>query len=178
MLGYVVIATVTCLVVGIRTLSGTLEKIGTRLPSSTAPRRPWTHTDTRPILFLVFALVGVLLIAWMSTIVAGLLTAAFLVLDALFYFSLQGPTSAGRKILAQLDDYKKFMSEVDADAISRVHPAEHVPAQLQTKDAYAVAFHLDLGWGEQFATSIAVVIERAQLFEKTSDDDSPTLITS
>jgi hypothetical protein len=177
-LGYVAITTIACFVLGTRTLSGTLEKIGSRLPGSTAPRRPWIHADTRPFLFLVAALVGVSLIAWMSAFVAALLTAAFMVLNALFFFALQGPTSAGKKILAQLNDYKKFMSEVDADAVSRVHPAERVPAQLQTKDAYAVAFHLDLGWGEQFATSIADVVERAEMFEKTSDDDSPTLITS
>jgi hypothetical protein len=179
LLGYVGIVTIACFVVAVRTLPGTLEKIASHLPGSTAPRRPWTDADTHPIIFLAVALVGVSLIALMSTAVAGLLTAAFLLVNAVFYFSLQGPTSAGREILAQLDDYKKYLSEVDADTISRAHPAERVPTQLQMEDAYAVAFHLDLGWGEQFVTSIADVIERAQVFEKTSDDDSPTtLITS
>ena len=68
-------------------------------------------------------------------------------------------------ILVQLNDYKKFLSEVDAGAISQGDSPEQVPAQLDTRHPYAVAFHLDLGWGEQFVTSIADVIESAMEFE-------------
>ena len=112
----------------------------------------------------------------MTTTMIGLLLAAFLVLNLLFYFALQGPTSKGRKILAQIDDYKKFLSQVDADEISRVRSAGRVPDQLEAKDAYAIAFHIDLGWGEQFVTSIAGVIECAELFDNVKDDDRPALL--
>ena len=84
---------------------------------------------------------------------------------------MQGSTATGREILAQLDDYKKFLSVAEADAISRVEPSERAPARLDTKRAYAIAFHLDLDWGEQLVTSIAEVVECAQIFEKKSDDD-------
>jgi hypothetical protein len=170
----VVAVTSGCFVVGVRTLSGTLEKVACRFPGSIAPRRPWTGADTKPIAFLLGSLGGISLLAIMSSVAAALLAAAFLVINGVFFYALQGPTSAGRAILAQLNDYKKFLSEVDADAISRVNSSERVPAQLSAKNAYAVAFHLDLGWGEQFVTSIAEVIECAQVFEKTSDDDNAT----
>jgi hypothetical protein len=55
-----------------------------------------------------------------------------------------------------------------------VNPSERVPTELNTKNAYAVAFHLDLGWGEQFVTSIADVIECAHVFQNTGDDDDST----
>lgn len=166
----VILMTFGCFIVAVRTLPGPLEKIASRLPGSIAPRRPWTGADSRPITFLLATVGGVSLLAVMSTTVAALLTTAFLAVNAVFFYGLQGPTSAGREILAQLDDYKKFLSEVDADAISRGNSPEHPPAQLHTKDAYAVAFHLDLGWGEQFVTSIADLIECAQVFGKTKND--------
>jgi hypothetical protein len=34
-----------------------------------------------------------------------------------------------------------------------------------------VKIYLDLGWGEQFVTSIADVVECAEVFEKTNSDD-------
>ena len=172
LLGYVIFATIGCFVVAVRTLSGTLEKIACRMPGSTAPKRPWTGADGRPLAFLAGAVAGITVIALMSNTLAALLVGAFMIVNAVFYFALQGPTPAGREILAQLEDYKKFLSEADADVISRVDPSDRVPAQLDMKHAYAIAFHLDLGWGEQFVTSITEVVECAQVFAKKSDDDS------
>ncbi len=170
---FVIPLTFGCFIVAVRTLPGPLEKIASRLPGSTAPQRPWTGADSRPFTFLLMAVGGVALIALLSTTVAALLTAAFLVINAAFFYALQGPTAAGREVLAQLADYRKFLSEVEADAISRVNPADHAPAQLHTKNAYALAFHLDLGWGEQFVTSIADLIECAQVFGKIRDGRDP-----
>jgi hypothetical protein len=170
-LGYLIFATVGCFVVAVRTLPGTVEKIACRLPGSTAPKRPWTGADARPLFFLAAALLGVSLIGLMSNAIVALLMGAFMAVNVIFYYTLQGPSSAGREILVQLDDYKKFLSEADADVISRADPSDHVPAHLDSKHAYAVAFHLDLGWGEQFVTSIAEVVECAEVFEKKSDDD-------
>jgi hypothetical protein len=170
-LGYIIFATIGCFVVAMRTLSGTFEKIACRLPGSTAPRRPWTGADTRPFFFLAGALLGVSFIGLMSNAIAALVVGAFMVINAFFYYALQGPTAAGREILAQLDDYKKFLSMAEADVISRVELSDVAPAHLDTKRAYAIAFHLDLGWGEQLVTSIANVVECAQVFEKKSDDD-------
>jgi hypothetical protein len=159
----VVVVTFGSFVVAVRTLPGPLEKIASRLPSSTAPQRPWTGADTKPFTFLLAMVGGVALLGVLTTKAAALLTGAFLLINAVFFHAFQGPTRSGRKIMAQLADYRKFLSEVDADAISRVSSSEHAPAQLHTKDAYAIAFHLDLGWGEQFVTSIADLIECAEI---------------
>ena len=164
--GYVTVLifmTIGSFIVAIRTLPGTLEKIFSRLPGSTAPWRPWSGGDSRVFTLLVAASGGVLLLALLSTTTAALLTAAFLAVNAVFFHALQAPTSAGRTIAAQLAEYRKFLAEVDADAISRTNSSEKTPSELNQKDAYALAFHLDLGWGEQFVTSIADLIESADV---------------
>lgn len=50
--------------------------------------------------------------------------------------------------------------------ISRMNTCAKAPAALSQKIAYALAFHLDLGWSEQFVTSIGELIESAEVFGK------------
>jgi predicted membrane protein DUF2207 len=156
-------ATFVSFVVAVATLRGTVEKIITRLPGSTAPQRPWTGADTRPLTYLCVSLGGIALFGLMSSTTAALIILGFLVLNGFFFHSLQGLTPAGREGFTQISDYRKFLSEVDADAISRLHVSDYVPAQLGPEDAYAVALHLDLGWGEQFVTSITDFVELAAM---------------
>jgi hypothetical protein len=174
-LGRVVALTFGCFIVAVRTLPNSLEKMSSRLPGSTSPRRPWTHADTMPFLFLGGAFLGVGFLGLLFTFWVAIIMAAFMVVNAAFYFALQGPTASGRRLLAQIQDYRSFFSEVDADPTSRLHRADRVPTELYSKDAYAVAFHLDLGWGEQFATSVADVIERAEVFVGVPRDSSISL---
>jgi predicted membrane protein DUF2207 len=175
-LGYILFGTAACFIVAVRTLSGTLEKVASRLPGSTVPKRPWTDADTRPLWFLAGALVGLTLIGFLSSWGAALLAGSFLIVNAFFYFALQGPSPAGRKALDQLEEYKKFLLAAEADAISRRDPSDRVPDRLDLKHAYAIAFHLDLGWGEQFVTSISSAVECCEVFQ-SSGDDKPLSLT-
>jgi len=68
-----------------------------------------------------------------------------------------------------LEDFKKFLAEVDADSISRVNSPDHSPNQMQTNAAYALALGLDRGWGEQFVGAIANVVEGLVVFTAPSD---------
>jgi hypothetical protein len=174
-MGYLIFGTIGCFVVAMRTLSGTFENIACRLPGSTVPRRPWTGADTRPLLFLAGAFLGISFIGLMSNTNAALLAGGLMAVNAFFYYALQGPNAAGRKVLAQLNDYKQFLLAAESDAISRTAPADCVPAGLDEKRAYAVALRLDFGWGEQFVASIANVVECSAVFEKSEDDDPPSL---
>lgn len=163
MLGATAVVTFICFVVAVATLRGTVEKITTRLPGSIAPQRPWTGADMRPLTYLCVSLGGIALFGLMSSTTAALIILGFLVINGFFFHSLQGLTPAGREVLAQLSDYRKFLSEVDADVISRLHVSDQVPAKLRPQDAYAIALHLDLGWGEQFVTSITDLVELAAI---------------
>jgi Predicted membrane protein (DUF2207) len=163
LVGVIAAATFVSFIVAVATLRGTVEKIMTRFPGSTAPQRPWTGADTRPLTYLCVSLAGVALFGLMSSTTAALIILGFLAINGFFFHSLQGLTPAGREVLAQISDYRKFLSEVGADVISRLHVSDHVPDQLAPEDAYAVAFHLDLGWGEQFVTSITDFVELAAI---------------
>jgi hypothetical protein len=68
-----------------------------------------------------------------------------------------------KKNRPELAEYRNFLGEVDADAISRMNSSDHAPRDFNQQDAYALAFHLDLGGGEQFVTSLADLIECADV---------------
>ncbi len=164
----IVLGTFVSFVVGVAALRGTAGKIATLLPGGTAPQRPWTGADNRALQYFCISLAGIALFGVLSSTTAAVLIFGFLVVNGFFFHSLQVLTPTGREVLAQLLDYRKYLSEVDADVISRLHVSDHVPAQLTLEDAFAVALHLDLGWGEQFVTSITDVVERAALSEHES----------
>lgn len=170
---YDLLGTFAFFIVTVRTIRGPFDKFVSRLPGSTAPRRPWTGADQKPFTFFLATLGGVALLALTTTNAAALIAAAFMAVNAVFFHALQGLTPAGRKIAAQLQDYKKFISEVEADPISRSNSAKRVPAKLSQKDAYALAFHLDLGWGEQFVTAISDLVECADLMEDFKSANDP-----
>lgn len=157
------IAAFACFVVAVLTLPGVLQKIASRFPGSTAPKRPWSSSDSMMVTFFVAAIGGVAFLALKSSFAAALLTAAFLAVNTIFSHTLEGPTRTGKKAVAQLVEYKKFLAEVDADPISRTRVCETVPSEITKKHGYAIAFHLDMGWGEQFVDAVAEVIVRSQV---------------
>ncbi len=102
---YVLLGTFASFIVTVRIIRGPFDKFVSRLPGSTAPRRPWTGTDQKPFTFFLLTLAGIALLALATTNAAALLTAAFMAVNAVFFHALQGLTSAGRKVAAQLEDY-------------------------------------------------------------------------
>jgi Predicted membrane protein (DUF2207) len=172
LLGALLFVTFGCFIISIRTIPATLEKIASRLPGSTVRQRPWSDGDSKCFTFIVTTFGGLILIALLSTHVAALLTACFMAVNAVFYHRLQGPTAKGQKIIADLTEYRKFLAEVEADKISRTKSCDTPPVDLNQKDAYALAFHLDLGWGEQFVTTIANLVEYAEVFGRTMREEA------
>lgn len=153
-----------CFVVAVRTLPDTLQKIAARSALTTAPQRPWSGADSMNFTLLVASIGAIVLLAAASTVTTALIVAAFLAVNTIFFHALQGPTVAGAKMIAQLIEYKDFLAKVDADAISRMNSCENPPSELTEKHAYAIAFHLDLGWGQQFVDTVADLVERSEVF--------------
>jgi len=153
-------------IVAVRTLPGTLQKIATRSSATTAPQRPWSGADSMNFTLLIASLGAIALLATLSTFGTALVVAAFLAVNAFFFHALQGPTAAGSEVIAQLAEYKEFLAKVDADAISRMNSCETPPSEVTQKHAYAIAFHLDLGWGQQFVDAIADLVERSEIFSR------------
>jgi len=137
----------SCFIITLRTARGPLEKIAAMSPSSTAPRRPWTGADTLPLTFLAACLAGISVLAVVTDPFTAVLIAAFMLVNGVFLHALQGTTTSGIKMAAQLKEYRQFLSSVEADPISRTDPADQVPRNFTQKGAYAIAFRLDRGWG-------------------------------
>jgi len=164
-LGYDLACTFACFILTVRTMRGPLDKLLCRLPGGAAPQRPWTGADRQPFFIFVghcnrnrsAVPIDQQRDRHPYRRVHGC--------ERDIFHALQGPTSAGRKMAAQLREYRKFLSEVEADPISRRNSGDQAPAEFDVKVAYAIAFHLDLGWGEQFVTAIADLIEVADVRE-------------
>lgn len=163
LISYILLLIAGSLAVAMRTLPGALEKVASRMPWSTAPRRPWNGADTRPfgLLFLAFGGIGALAI--FDSTPAALITAAFVVLNVFFMGTIQLRSAAGREMLRRLAEYKDFLGKVEADAIGRTNAAAKVPAKFTEQEGYAIALHVDLGWGEQMVEAIADAVESAAL---------------
>jgi Predicted membrane protein (DUF2207) len=81
-------------------------------------------------------------------------------------------SSKSRAALSQVADYQKFLSEVDADAISRMSSAEQ-PREMSRKKAFEIAFDLDKGWGQHFVDSIGVVGTDSVMPGDSTEDNGP-----
>lgn len=168
-LGLGILMVLGCFAVAVRNLPGTLKKLGTHMPGRTVPPRPWTGHDWAPPILLLVACAGLVALARIATPMAATVIGALFIVNAIFYHALRGPTPAGKELLNQLADFKKFLAEVDADSISRANSPDRSPNQIQTNAAYALALGLDRGWGEQFVGAIANVVESLVVFTAPSD---------
>jgi Predicted membrane protein (DUF2207) len=81
-------------------------------------------------------------------------------------------SSKSRAALSQVADYQKFLSEVDADAISRMSSAEQ-PGEMSRKKAFEIAFNLDKGWGQHFVDSMGLVATDSVTPGDSTDDNGP-----
>jgi hypothetical protein len=117
---------------------------------------------------------ALVLLAGLTTFNAAGVAGALLALNATFIRMLWVPTAEGREVIYQIEDYKKFLTEVDADPVTRLQWPDGIPLHMSGKVAYALAFGIDLGWGERFVTTIAESIESASVFiAKLDVSDNP-----
>lgn len=84
-------------IVAVRTLPGTLQKIATRSPGTTAPQRPWSSSDSMNFTLLVVSVGAIALLAMLSTATTALVVSAFLAVNAIFFHALQGPPQPAQK---------------------------------------------------------------------------------
>lgn len=157
------------LVLGSHSLGRTLKKLGTFVPGRSVPKQPLAARDLLPLGLLALSVIGLVLLAGLSSITAASVVAALLVLNAIFFRLLWGPTAAGREVIYQIEDYKKFLAEVDADTVTRMPWPEGTPLRMSKRMAYALAFGIDLGWGEQFVSTIANSVEAADVILAVPD---------
>jgi len=91
-------------------------------------------------------------ISFQGIIIAGLL--AFL--NIVFFNLLKAPTRGGRKVLDQVDGFKKYLTVAEKDRINLLNPPEETPELFEKYLPYAMALDVEVEWGERFAAVLAV----------------------
>lgn len=102
--------------------------------------------------FLAFEIGGLVLLGTSTslTLVAVLLASA--ILHALFHYLLKAPTRAGRSVLDKIEGFKRYLTAVDGDRLSRAAPVEKTPEVFEKFLPYALALDVEQAWTEKFSS--------------------------
>lgn len=160
----------SCFVSALWTWPVTLKKIWSFLPWDDRPSRALTPNDAIPLILTVGALVGFGFLASETTNkFAGLLTAVVF-MNAVFRHALAAPTQAGRKVLAQLADFREFLARADADRLNRENMPGQTPRTLEKHSAYALALGIEHAWGEEFAEDLLELLQIDLAYRRRTPD--------
>jgi hypothetical protein len=170
----------SCFVAALRVWPGTLRKIISFAPGRRHPRRPFNLNDAIPLFLTATALVGFMFVAVLtSTKLAGLAAAA-LAMNVFSRHLLDAPTSAGRRVLAELRAFREFVSRTDADSLEHQNEPGKTPRTLDPYISYAVALGVEHGWGEEFTENLLELLQVDQAYNTTGKfpvpDNRPTVL--
>ena len=141
------------LVAALRIWPATIRKLGSHLPGSRR-RRPLDLNDAIPVILLAPIFLGFSFLAYLTSLKFVLLAVALIIVNFIFRHSLEAPTSKGRKVLAELANFREFLSRADADRLNRENDPGQTPAVLEKYSAYAVALGVEHAWGEEFTANL------------------------
>lgn len=144
----------------------TIRKLGSFLPGNSRPRRPLDISDAIPIILIGPIFLGFSFLAYLSSLKFVLLVVALVVVTSVFHHLLEAPTDAGRKVIAELNNFREFLSRADADRLNRENEPGHTPAILEKYSAYAVALDVEHAWGEEFADNLLELLQYKQAYSR------------
>lgn len=80
----------------------------------------------------------------------------FIMLTAhvVFLFLLRAPTPLGRKVLDDIDGFRRYLAATEGDRLDRMTPPEKTPRLYQTYLPYALALGVENRWSEKFSGGI------------------------
>ncbi len=110
------------------------------------------------LLALVFlavwcALVG--LVVWLSSPWVAVVYIAGFSMISLFNHLLKRPTPDGRKVMDDIEGFKRYLSVAEKDRLNLENPPERTPELFEKFLPYALALNVEQQWSEQFADVLA-----------------------
>jgi predicted membrane protein DUF2207 len=156
----------SCLVASVRVWPPTLHKLSSYIPWDDRPSRPFNPSDAFPLVLSAGAFLGFLFLSVLTTTRFGVLVAAVVFLNAVFRHRLDSPTRVGREILAELRNFREFLSSADAPRLNRENQAGVTPRTLEKYSAYAVALRVEYAWGEELVENLVEFIELNQAYAR------------
>jgi hypothetical protein len=163
-LGFWILIGGSSLVAALRVWPATLRKLISFLPGNKRPRRPLDLNDAVPVILIAPIFLGFSFLTYLTSLKFVLLAVALIVMNFVFRHLLEAPTDAGRKVIAELENFKEFLSRADADRLNREnHPGE-TPVMLEKYSAYAVALDVEHAWGEEFTGNLLELLQFDQAY--------------
>ncbi len=156
----------SCLVAALRVWPVTFRKLTSYIPWDDKPSRPLDLNDAIPVFLSVSALMGFIFLAVLSSTNFALLLTALVLLNATFRHALEAPTRTGRKVLAELENFREFLSRTDADRLNRENQPGKTPVTFEKYSAYAVALDVEHSWGEEFVENLVGLLQLDQAYSR------------
>ena len=75
-------------------------------------------------------------------------------INCLFYFLLKAPTRLGRKVMDEIEGFKKYLSTAETTRLNTLASAEENLALFEKFLPYALALDVDQEWSEHFSATI------------------------
>ncbi len=81
-----------------------------------------------------------------------------LLVNLFFYHIMKAPTRMGRKVMDQIEGFKRYLSVAEKDRLNELNPPEKSPEIFEKFLPYAFALDVEQAWCEQFSD----VLEKAR----------------
>jgi hypothetical protein len=156
----------SCLVAALRVWPVTIHKVTSYIPWDDRPTRPLDLKDLIPVFLPGSALAGFVFLAVLSSTKFALLVSALVILNAIARHALEAPTRAGRNVLAELRNFREFLSRTDSDRLNRENRPGQTPVTLEKYSAYAVALDVEDAWGEEFVENLVELLQWDQAYSR------------
>jgi Predicted membrane protein (DUF2207) C-terminal domain len=120
----------SCLLSASRVWPITFRKLISYFPWDDRPCRPLGLNDAIPVFLSASALLSFIFLAALSSTNFALLLTSLVLLNAIFRHLLEAPTLTGRKVLAELANFREFLSRTDGDRLNRENQPGKTPVTL------------------------------------------------
>ncbi len=93
-----------------------------------------------------------------TSMTSSMATAALLIIifiNFIFYHLMKAPTLYGRRVMDQIEGFKRYLSVAEKEGLNRRNPPEKTPALFEKFLPYALALDVENQWSEQFAEILA-----------------------
>ncbi len=71
-------------------------------------------------------------------------------LNGLFFYLLRAPTLKGRRLMDEIEGFKRYLEVAEKDRMNFHHPPEKTPALFERYLPFAIALGVEQKWGSQF----------------------------
>lgn len=101
--------------------------------------------------FLAGEAFGMYVMAMSTSYIMPLFLIGAMAINYIFFNLLKAPTLAGRRLLDEIEGFKRFLAATEQDRMNILHPADRSPQLFEKFLPYALALDVEQQWAEQFS---------------------------